>query len=202
MNNVELLKKHYLEQFKQYGDSAQGVQWSDVQTQEKRFEILLEIGCQEGDSLLDFGCGTGHLFEYLNKNNTKLNYTGVDILDEFLTTAKNKYPEAKFGQLIEFEKEKFDYIIISGVFNNKMDDNVGYYQEQLKKLFPMVNKGIAFNMMSAYVDYFDENLFYEKPENVFQFIKKEISPFVTIRNDYQIKPGVIPFEFCTYVYKK
>lgn len=66
----------------------------------------------------------------------------------------------------------------------------------------MAQKGIAFNMMSSYVDYFDEALFYESPGQVFDFLKSNISPYITIRNDYLVKPEVkVPFEFAVYVYR-
>jgi hypothetical protein len=36
---------------------------------------------------------------------------------------------------------------------------------------------------------------------VFAFCKQELSPRVTLRHDYHVKDGVIPFEFTTYVYR-
>jgi hypothetical protein len=65
----------------------------------------------------------------------------------------------------------------------------------------MTRLGLAFNMMSAYVDYQDPGLFYEYPENVFGFLKKEITPYVALRNDYEVKPGVVPFDFTVYAYR-
>ena len=63
------------------------------------------------------------------------------------------------------------------------------------------NKAIAFNNLSSYVDYKDKILYYEDPEKIFRFCKSELSPFVSIRHDYQIKTKKIPYEFTTYVYK-
>jgi hypothetical protein len=51
------------------------------------------------------------------------------------------------------------------------------------------------------VDYFDDGLFYEYPEMVFKFAKTHLSQRVSIRNEYQLKPGVLPFEFTTYIYR-
>ena len=56
-------------------------------------------------------------------------------------------------------------------------------------------------MMSTYVDYKDEVLFYESPEDAFRYIKKEITPFVTLRHNYLVKENSIPFEFIIYAYK-
>ena len=56
-------------------------------------------------------------------------------------------------------------------------------------------------MMSTYVDYKDEVLFYESPEDAFTYVKKEITPFVTLRHNYLVKENSIPFEFIIYAYK-
>lgn len=197
------ISEHYRDLFKKYGDRPEAVQWSNVETQEKRFAILMQIGDLNGANILDFGCGTGHLATFLERNNIKVSYTGVDIVPEMLECGKAKNPKAKFYVLDQFNtKEKYDYTFISGVFNNKIADNRKFYRDIIKKCFEKTLNGLAFNMMSYYVDYYDEFLFYEKPETVFSFIKNEISPYVTIRNDYQLKDGIIPFEFTTYVYKK
>ena len=196
------LVKHYRDLLIKHGDSPEASQYSNRETQEKRFEILVQIGDLEGKKILDFGCGTGHLATYLKKQGIKSIYTGVDIVEELFQIARQKHPEHTFCRFSDISNEKFDYVIISGVFNNKIDDNRSFYRNTIQQCFSLSLKGLAFNMMSFYVDFFDPELFYEKPEVVFKFIKQNISPYITIRNDYQIKDGVIPFEFATYVYKK
>ena len=197
------LAEHYRKLFFKYGDSPQAAQYSSLDTQEKRFEILLQIGSLDGKNILDFGCGTGQLATYIKKRGIPLSsYTGVDIVDEVLEVARRKHPEHRFCKPSFPSHERFDYIFISGVFNNKIPDNRSFYQKTICDCFSIAEEGLAFNMMSYYVDYYDPELFYEKPEVVFEFIKRNVSPYVTIRNDYQVKPGVIPFEFAVYIYKK
>lgn len=196
------LETHYRNLLLKHGDSAESAQYSSRFSQEKRFEILVQIADLNGASILDFGCGSGHLATYLDSKKVKFTYTGVDVVEEFFDVAHKKSPNgSRFGTLEEFEQEKFDYIFVSGVFNNKRKNNRKFYQESLRKLFSMCSKGIAFNMMSTYVDYQDTSLFYESPERVFQFVKKELTPFVQLRHDYEVKLGVIPFEFAIYAYK-
>ena len=72
----------------------------------------------------------------------------------------------------------------------------------LKKIFKSTNNVLVFNNLSNYVDYKDKNLFYIRPEKVFSFCKRNLSNYVILRNEYQIKKRVIPFEFTTYVFKK
>ena len=97
---------------------------------------------------------------------------------------------------------KYDYVFISGTFNNKIKNNWVWIKKCLKFLFQKTKKVLVFNNLSSYVDYYDKNLFYVKPEKVFSFCKKNLSLYVAINNNYEIKKGVIPFEFTTSVYKK
>jgi len=196
------LAEHFQQLFIKYGDSPEANQWSSLETQEKRFEVLTSIADLHETKILDFGCGTAHLVDYLNQRGIKVDYTGVDIVEEMLEFAGNKYPEYNFCRLQEALRDTYDYAFVSGTFNNLINNNKKFYRETIKDLFSVVNKGLAFNMLSAYVDYYDAGLFYEKPEDVFAYIKKEVSPYVVLRNDYQIKSGIIPFEFTVYVYRR
>lgn len=195
------IKEHYQKLLAEYGDSPQATQYSDRETQELRFDYLVQIDDLNGKLILDFGCGTAHLATYLKSKGVKFDYIGVDIVPEFLEIAKQKHPEFRFGSLEDFQDISVDYAFVCGVFNNKMADNQKFYQDTIKTLFEKSKQGISFNMMSSYVDYYDDNLFYEKPENVFAFAKNHITPFVVLRNDYQIKQGVPPFDFTVYLYR-
>jgi SAM-dependent methyltransferase len=199
--NTDDIGTHYRRLLAEHGDSPQAVQYSCIQSQERRFELLADIGDLRNTRILDFGCGTGQLGSYLERNGIEIEYFGTDIVQEFLTLCRSKFPKGHFEDFSHLSHMKFDYIFIGGVFNNKMANNQAFYQETIRKLFPMCRLGISFNMMSAYVDYQDSALFYEYPENVFGFIKRDITPFVTLRNDYEVKPGVVPFDFTVYAYR-
>lgn len=199
--NTDDIGTHYRRLLAEHGDSPQAVQYSCIQSQERRFELLADIGDLRNKRILDFGCGTGQLGSYLERNGIEIEYFGTDIVQEFLTLCRSKFPKGRFEEFSRLSQMNFDYIFIGGVFNNKMANNQAFYQETIRKLFPMCRLGISFNMMSAYVDYQDSALFYEYPENVFGFIKRDITPFVTLRNDYEVKPGVVPFDFTVYAYR-
>ena len=196
------LVTHYRNLFLQYGDTPEASQWRDRPTQEKRFEILCEIGDLEGSSILDLGCGTGHLATYLKQRGLKISYPGIDIVQEVLHAGILKHPESRFIFPSDLcPEETFDYILVSGMFNNLIQDNQSFYQETPRQYFPHARKGLAVNMLSQYVDYFDDGLFYEYPEAVFKFVKENLSQRISLRNEYQLKPGVLPFEFTNYIYQ-
>ncbi len=192
------LKQHYKALLDKYGDAPEAVQYSCRASQEARYEILTQIADLNGCKILDFGCGTGHLASYLKTKGICCEYTGIDIVEDFFPYARDKHPEHRFGFLDDFKEEYFDYAFVSGVFNNKMDDNLKFFQDSVKLLFSRVEKGLAFNLMSSYVDYEDDELWYVDPEEIFAFMKS-VTPYVTLRNDYVVKEDcVVPFEFAVY----
>lgn len=199
--NTDDISEHYRSLLAEHGDSPQAVQYSSQSSQERRFELLANIGDLRNRRILDFGCGIGHLGSYLSNQGIEFEYFGTDIVSEFLTLCRQKFPEGHFEEFSSLSNIKFDYIFVSGVFNNLRGDNTQFYQDTVRQLFTMCTLGLAFNMMSTYVDYKDPSLFYECPENVFSFLKREVTPFVTLRNDYEVKPGVVPFDFTVYAYR-
>ena len=196
------IESHYRNLLLQHGDTPAAAQYSSQKSQERRFFNLMRIGNLEGMRILDFGSGSGHLATYIKNHSISVEYTGVDIVPEFFIAGKEKHPQHRFGLLEEFIGEKFDYVFISGVFNNKRNNNRKFYQESLIELFSLCEKGLAFNMMSKYVDYEDKELFYEKPENAFGFVKRNLTPFVNLIHDYKLKAESIPFEFCIHAMKE
>jgi len=201
---IAVLNQHYSKLLQEHKDTPQGVQWGDRQTQERRMEILTQVGDLSSAKVLDFGCGTGHLLTFLRQHlGFTGEYIGYDISAEMIATSQNKFQGIKFDQrdvLAEGAPENFDYILINGVFNNRVSDNWGLMTALLKQLFSHTRYALAFNALSTYVDYFDADLFYVSPEKIFRFCKEELSPCVTFRHDYLIKPGIVPFEFTVYVY--
>lgn len=203
-DDVERLERHYAALFSREGDSPQAAQWSDRATQERRFALLAEIGPAADAAILDFGCGTGHLLEYLRRERQFTGeYTGYDLSAEMIAAARGKFPGVTFERRNIFADGvdgDFDYAFISGVFNNPVADNEKFMHDVLRLLFQHVRRGLAFNALSAYVDFFDANLSYKSPEQVFRFCKEALSPLVTLRHDYLVKPGVVPYEFTIYVH--
>lgn len=202
---VDTLKRNYSELVSKHGDGPEAVQQRDVSTQERRMESLLQVGDIHKAKILDFGCGTGHFLSVIEKlHGFEGEYVGYDITPGLIDVAKKKFPESRFEVRNIFEEgvpEDFDYVFISGVFNNRVGENWGWMTDALEILFQRTNKGLAFNNLTTYVDYFDDGLFYVDPCDVFNFCKEVLSPLVTLKHDYCVKENVVPFEFSTFVYR-
>jgi SAM-dependent methyltransferase len=196
------IENYYRALFKEFGDSHETVRYSSKESQLKRYNTLIKIGDLSGCTVLDFGCGVGHFLEFLTSRHQSIEkYTGLEIVPEMLTFARNKFPNANFFPPTELKSLSYDYGFVSGTFNDKMKNNRRFWQNTIVELFLKSKRGIAFNMMSTYVDFQNKNLFYENPEYVFKFVKNNLTPYVTLRHDYETKKHTIPFEFVIYAYK-
>jgi len=199
------LAEHYNELGQKHGYSPNATQQSCLATQEKRLQVLLEMpGNFKGAKVLDFGCGTGHLLAVLEQSGFEGEYVGYDISSELLSIARAEHQSGRFELKNIFEspiEESFDWVFISGVFNNDIEHNQEFMQQVLQTLFPKARKGLVFNALSHYVDYQSPGLYYFDPCWVFDYCKRHLTTHVVLNHAYQIKPDVIPFEFSCCLHK-
>ena len=86
--------EHYENCLEKNGDNHLGVDWPKLEDVDKRYKVMLDIikWNEKKDttvSLLDFGCGTAHLLEYMLKNSYKnIDYSGLDISQKFVDVAQ------------------------------------------------------------------------------------------------------------------
>lgn len=190
------IEEHYRALVRDHGDSHLAAQYSSRESQMRRFASLARIGDVSGRSVLDFGCGTAALWQYFASRATRpALYRGVDIVEDLLDVAAQNCPSGRFTTPDGLGDERFDYVFVSGVFNNRRAGNRRFWQSTVADLFARTDLGLAFNLMSTYVDYRDDALFYERPERVFTFVKEHLTPYVTLHHDYLVKDGSVPFEF-------
>ena len=91
---------HYESCLEKYGDTYLGVDWPKKEDVEIRYKIMLEVITHEINnkvSLLDFGCGASHLYEYICKNSiTNIEYSGLDISEKFIQLSRSKFPSISY----------------------------------------------------------------------------------------------------------
>jgi SAM-dependent methyltransferase len=196
---------HYEACLEQYGDTHLGVDWPRKEDVIKRYRIMLEVVREnEGNiSVLDFGCGAAHLYDYIIEQEIeKINYSGLDISEKFITLCKKKHPDVAFycADILSNEAAvpQSDYIILNGVFTEKRSigykEMLVYLQKMLKMIFPLARKGVAFNVMSKQVDWEREELFHLPLDEMADFVTQHLTRHLVVRNDYGL------FEYTVYLY--
>jgi len=160
-------RRLYENVLKKYGDSPQGADWADADSQKLRFKILSEIDDLNGKRIHEVGCGLAHLVEFLTESGVNCEYVGSDISPLMIEKAQQRIPTAQLyvADILDDvtpEWMKADYLFASGVFYQKGANDRSECQQfveaMVRRMFSLAKKGIAFNMMTSYVDY--EELIY------------------------------------------
>ncbi len=203
------IKNLYQSLFEKFGVSPEAVKARDAKQQYLRFKHLIDLAeINQEDSVLDIGCGSGELLTYLRKNNFNGQYCGIDFIPSFVDHANRVFEsddKAKFiNKNIISDKfnEKFDWVILSGVFNDRRDDSETFFYNTIKKMYETCTKGIVFNSLSKFVDYEDDSLFYTYPDITLKYCIENLSKYTVLNTNYQLKENVIPFEYSTCIFKK
>lgn len=147
------IKKEYQERYKKYGLDPRSLYWKKLGASHQRFrQIWAEIDF-DGKSVLDVGCGFGEMGKFLSKRYKGVDYTGIDIVPEFITDAKKLYPKLKFVEGDYFKKpigKMFDVVIASGTLNSNVENNLEYRKKAIKTMFTHAKKVLVFNMLGGY----------------------------------------------------
>ncbi len=182
LGKKELLN-FYGRHLRDFGDSPQAVRWTP-EGQIRRYGTLLSMtGDLSGKTILDFGCGKGDLFGFLNDKGISVTYCGIDVNENLIELAKTKYPRAEF-MAVDIEEESFDrmfdVIVACGVFNLRIAGIDDSLRNVTKKLFGLCSESLHMNFLTYYVPQRNVELFYVKPEEILHFVMTEISRTVTL----------------------
>jgi SAM-dependent methyltransferase len=201
---VQAMKDHdraevshfFSESLRRYGYDPRSLGWVEG-TQETRFRVLTAIGDLEGSTVLDVGCGFGDLYEFLGRQGTSVDYTGVDLNPDLVDIARKRHPDARFIAA-DFEEAKvggrFDWAFASGVFNYRVSDHPAFVGNMVRKMFRSARKGIAIDFLDSRGTFFSAGLYHPDPADIYRLCSR-LSKRVVLRCDYK------PTEFCVYVYR-
>lgn len=96
--------------------------------------------CEQFSRVVDLGCGTGRVLDYLPEN---INYTGVDISEEYIEFARSRYGDkAEFlvGTAEQFLSgeiempEPADIVLCSGLLHHLSEEEALWVLELSKKI--------------------------------------------------------------------
>jgi hypothetical protein len=193
-----------------YGDNYLGVGWTKSQEDaDTRYRVMLELmpasTHDNNISLLDFGCGASHLYDYiLREKIPNIEYSGLDVSEKFLALSQAKFPSIKYYNVDILEEphrlEAFDYIVMNGVLTTKCDlpfeEMWEYFTSLLGRVYEKARHGLAFNVMSKQVDWERNDLFHVSMDDIAGFLTANLARNFVIRHDYGL------YEYTVYVYRR
>lgn len=202
---ANISKAYYEAALDEFGDDPRGVNWRDAESQEMRFSAIAGIADLSGARVHDVGCGLGHFADWLRRESINCDYVGSDISGKMIDAAVAHAPppaELHMADIMAGPEEPWmraDYVVNSGVFTVRSTvaeyDWREFVHDMIRAMFRIADRGIAFNLMSSYVDYRDDHLFYENPQEIMDFCVSELSRKIVIRHDYPL------WEYAVYVYR-
>ena len=203
-DKTKLIIEHYIDKVKDFNiPEYQVLDWESEEAQKLRFSALINNFDMQNSTLLDVGCGLGHLAEYIDNQNLKLYYTGVDIIPEMINRANNKTFKNIIPQFmtIDFFKnsieDDFDYIYTSGIFNLNLGNNEKFLEDAIKIFTLSARKGVCFNLLDESCRekygnkyyYYNKNNILEKTNNILEKQNKKYNIKIVdeyLSNDFSV----------------
>jgi SAM-dependent methyltransferase len=196
-NAISKVEALYTANLAEHGLESRAVGWPDEASHRLRFEKLAYVlradPPSEPIAVNDWGCGYGAMFSFLDElTGVELaSYRGYDISSEMIEAARDSIvdPRAEFVERATVDRDA-DYTFVSGTFNVRADatDEAwgGFVKETVLELAGRSRRGLAFNLLTTYVDWRKDDLFYADPAEFFSFCRERISRYVTLLHDYPL----------------
>lgn len=201
----DALRQYYETRLAAHGDTAQGAGWPNEADRQTRFAIMRGLAPDgQMTDICDLACGTGEFLDYLSKNGARpKRYLGLDISDNAIAAAVAKHGVDLFAVhdiLQDPVPGQFDYVVANGLFTVKdrlsQDEMWEFLQSTVRAMWDMTRIGMAFNVMSAVVDWKREDLFHVECDALLRFVYALAGRRVILRADYDL------YEYTAYVYRQ
>jgi SAM-dependent methyltransferase len=141
-------KTFYSTAIEMYGITAKGVNWHSKESQNLRFEIILEMLPREmsGYSIADAGCGFGDLYLYMQKKKrVPKEYIGIDTLIDMYSIASERTGcEIVVADICKEKLPSADFYICSGAMNVLNDFETYLF---MQNCFATCRVGFLFNVL-------------------------------------------------------
>ena len=192
--DLSRIEKLYSDNLDRFGIDSRSVGWNSKESQELRFRKLMEIiqTNENNISINELGCGYGELFKFcIEKEYPVSEYYGYDISQKMIDMAQDYINDHRVklfhaSRIITIA----DYTLTSGIFNVKFDNSLDSWEDLIKNtlihMFTFSKKGIAFNLLTKFVDFEVPDLYYADPCYFFDFCKTHLSKKVSLLHDYDL----------------
>jgi hypothetical protein len=186
----------YSDNLKNHGETSKGVGWPDGKSQLLRFHKLAQVLSNrtkdQAITVNDLGSGYGAMYEFFSEQNIPVtHYYGYDINVEMLQAAKKRITADNVTFINNSKLTNVaDYSFVSGTFNVKMTasdvDWEKFVKDTLADMREHSKLGFAFNLLTTFVDWKKDVLYYADPMHYFEYCKKNFSRYVTLLHDYPL----------------
>ncbi len=189
-----LVEELYTNNLKEYGITSTSVGWPNPEDHRLRFDKLLgSFDLKTPFSLNDLGCGYGAVLNYFNENRLPVeHYYGYDISQEMLDSlVPSNYSDIIIERFCSPNLSTCaDFSIASGIFNVKFEESEEDWLKHILQTLSCLNefssRGFSFNLLTSYVDFKRDHLYYGDPLFFFDYCKKNFSNYVTLLHDYKL----------------
>ena len=203
MKKIEIIKSYYEPNMGKGLPDYRVLGWESEQAQHKRFEILHRYVALQGKKLLDVGCGMANLYDYLIKKGVNFSYTGVDILESMIVSAKQKRPGAELicADIFKhnpFEENSFDVTYSSGIFNINMGNNKDFLIKAIELFLKLSREAVVFNLLHFKSPDKEEQYYYFNPDEIEDILEDKFS---NLLDSVQIVEGYLQNDFTVILMK-
>jgi len=201
VNTMDRAHKTYTECFNKFGNTLQALLIPKGRQQERFASLTHYIKPNESKTLLDFGCGLGHLQAFLSAHLPMIDYHGCDFVEGFVAQSRINFPAGSFYHINQFSDvaDTYDYIVAAGVFNvlycSSRNKHARLVCDILQHLFQRANAILSVNFMTDDVDYVLKNAYHQNIGQLLDFSRRVLTKRFVIDQSY------MPYEFTIHLFK-
>lgn len=186
MKKFDKIKDYYMQNTQPNQPDYCLLGWESEFAQQQRFDALINDLNLHGKRVLDVGCGTGNLLQYLEERFSNFEYTGVDILEYMIAYAKSKKTRGRFicADIFKenpFGQNEFDVIFASGTFNINLGNNKKFLIDALRLFNYICKETISFNLLDNKSPNKENKYFYSSSDEICALINDNYPNYFRIK---------------------
>lgn len=201
MLEINDVAEHFSALVKEHGNTREALGRGLEETlQEEKFRLLCDIApISSSDSILDVGCGLGHLCTFLRNVGWEGEYLGVDVTPDMIAVCKEDQPRENWmvGNILELELDKtFDFVFCVSTLQYRPQylDPKKYAFAMIDKLFSLSSKAIAF-------DIFTDNVTFHREQNLYLNPVELLAHCYKLTSRLLFKANYRAYQAMLYLYK-
>tara|TARA_Y100000588_G_C13845330_1_gene749550 strand:+ start:155 stop:763 length:609 start_codon:yes stop_codon:yes gene_type:complete len=189
---------HYEKLYRQHGNSPLASDYGSRESQNTKFRVLSEAVDYSGKSILDIGCGFASFSSYLEEHFKGVQYHGVDIAPSVIKEANKQFPQHRIEcrDILKHPPDRrYDIVTANGIFYLVQDEPEEFMRRMIAAMYSFCDEAVAFNTLSVWADYINENEFYADPSRIVDFCRS-LTTRIILRHDY------MAHDFTVYLYRE